>query len=257
MYKPKSILCCPIKHQNVITGAFYLENRLQNGSFTTNRVNLVKSLMASASISIANAQLLLKNKELSQALQNSTVPSPKYNVETPMQKVFEAINSVKLKFEPDDPIVQTLDVVLSTLMSDGLFSANLGEVNDKDGKGIDQDTKNWIESSLLMTTQAKSESRDKQVRLTPNEKDVLPMITINNSHIKQNEINAILEKSADPSFDCFELNTVSEGQPLYFLTTHMLNKYRLTEAFGLNPVTVQAFLQKVESSYNKLPYHNR
>jgi hypothetical protein len=261
MYKPKSILCCPIKHQNVVTGAFYLENRMQNGSFTTNRVNLVKSLMASASISIANAQLLMKNKELAQQLQHST-PSPKYNVETPMQKVFEAINSVKSRFEQDDPIVQTLDVVLSTLMSDGLFSANLGEVNDKDGKGIDQDTKNWIESSLLMTNRTLPKETSFRNGLTASNStsaaiiiDNQPLLQI--SHVNMDSINELLERSADPLFDCFELHQVSDGQPLYFLTTHMLKKYRLMEAFCLNPNAVQSYLQKVESSYNKLPYHNR
>ncbi|KAJ3271706.1 tRNA N6-adenosine threonylcarbamoyltransferase [Terramyces sp. JEL0728] len=265
--QPKSILCCPIKHQNIVTGVVYLENRLQSGSFNNTRVNLVKSLMAPVSISIANAQLLEKNKELAQALQNSNKNqnAPKYNVETPMQKVLDAINTVKTRFDPNDPIVNTLDVILSTLISDGLFAANLGEVNDKDGKGIDQDTKTWIESSLLMTKNLKISDKRESATLPRkiNSKTNLdleiqqqPMILPAISQTNISEINAELEKCISAEFDCFKLAEITDGSPLCFLTLHLLQKYGLFETFSLNTTVTQTFLERVESSYNKLPYHN-
>ncbi|KAI8900395.1 hypothetical protein BC833DRAFT_275237 [Globomyces pollinis-pini] len=265
--RPKSILCCPIKHQNLITGIVYLENRLQPGSFTATRVNLVKSLMASASISIANAQLLNTNQELAQQLKNSTqsgTTGPKYNVETPMQKALDAIISLKTRFQPNDPIIKTFDIVLSTLMSDGLFSANLGEVNDKDGVGIDQDTKNWIESSLLMTKNQKDLEK-KSVSMvhrrihSRSNIDLESQANIAFSSLNQldmAEINTELEKSSTYTFDCFRLAQMTKGAPLYFLTSHLLRKYSLNETFSLNPILTQNFLEKIESSYNKLPYHN-
>ncbi|KAJ3312507.1 Multidrug resistance protein 1 [Boothiomyces sp. JEL0838] len=268
LYQPKSILCCPIKHQNIVTGVVYLENRLQSGSFNNTRVNLVKSLMAPVSISIANAQLLEKNKELAQALQNSNKNSqnvPKYNVETPMQKVLDAINTVKTRFDPNDPIVNTLDAILSTLISDGLFAANLGEVNDKDGKGIDQDTKTWIESSLLMTKNQKnsdkreSASMPRKINSKTNldlEMQQPPMILPAISQTNISEINAELEKCCSPEFDCFKLAEITDGSPLCFLTLHLLQKYGLFETFSLSTTVTQSFLERVESSYNKLPYHN-
>ncbi|KAJ3322479.1 tRNA N6-adenosine threonylcarbamoyltransferase [Boothiomyces sp. JEL0866] len=266
--QPKSILCCPIKHQNIVTGVVYLENRLQSGSFNNTRVNLVKSLMAPVSISIANAQLLEKNKELAQALQNSNKNSqnaPKYNVETPMQKVLDAINTVKTRFDPNDPIVNTLDAILSTLISDGLFAANLGEVNDKDGKGIDQDTKTWIESSLLMTKNLKNSDKRESATLPRkiNSKTNLdlemqqqPMILPAISQTNISEINTELEKCCSPEFDCFKLAEITDGSPLCFLTLHLLQKYGLFETFSLSTTVTQTFLERVESSYNKLPYHN-
>ncbi|KAJ3362217.1 cAMP-specific 3',5'-cyclic phosphodiesterase 4D [Kappamyces sp. JEL0680] len=262
-YQPKSILCSPIKHQNLITGAIYLENRLQSGSFTATRVNLVKSLMASASIAIANAQLLRKNKELSQALQSSGLAEqdvPKYNVETPMQKAIDAIKSIKEKFDANDPINNTLDVVLSTLTSDGLFAANLGEVNDKDGKGIDQDTKNWIESSLLMTN--KSNGEDNRTSSVPRRIDSVAdqagarSLLENHQKLDMDAIYTELQLSNQPAFDCFKLHDLTDGQPLAFLASHMIKKFKLHETFKLNSNTMEAFFQKIESSYNKLPYHN-
>lgn len=259
--QPKSILCCPIKHQNMVTGVIYLENRFQTGTFTATRVNLVKSLMASASIAIANAQLLQKNKELSDALQDSNaVASAGRNntVETPMQKVFDAIKSIKDRFDPNDPIVNTLDAVLSALTSDGLFAANLADVNDRDGKGIDQDTKNWIESSLLMTNRGTNEQNSNMV---PRKADPIfemhgQMSNVGQGKLNIEKINAHLEISSSPAFDCFKLAELTENQPLFFLTSYILKKFRLHETFHLNQITLDGFLQKIECSYNKLPYHN-
>jgi hypothetical protein len=263
-FKPISILCCPIKHQNIITGVIYLENRIQRGTFTSARVDLVKSLMASASISIANAQLSKKNEELSLALEKSKKEGQLlYNVETPLQKVFDAIKIVKERFDDDDPILKTLDVILSTLASDGLFSANLGEANDKDGKGIDLDTKNWIENSLLMTNTNSSAVRSRQ-----NSRQNIAVkssvifeksgeITLPNAPARIDEINAVLELSGCEKFDCFKLAEITENRPLYFLTTHLLAKYKLIDAFQLDHSYTHNFLQKIDSSYNKVPFHNR
>ena len=268
-FQPKSVLCCPIKHHNLVTGAVYLENKIQPGVFNNSRLSLVKSLMASASIAIANAHLRKKNMELSQALQESGKDKETnvFNVETPMQKVIESMKSIKERFDPNDPINRTLDAVLSTLTSDGLFAANLGEANDKDGKVIDQDTKNWIESSLLMTTKAQKRTRrnstsnqsiqsdqlilEEGLRVSSNERISFPPNAINLELIQQQ-----LYLSNDPSFDCFRLHEVSEGKPLSHLSSYLLRKYRLNETFRLNQHIVDQFFQKVESSYNKLPYHN-
>ena len=262
-FKPKSIMCCPIKHQNHITGIIYLENRLQTGTFTATRFNLVKSLMASASIAISNAQLLQKNKELSDALQDSNLkrqnPGAKFNVETPMQKVFDAINSIKERFAAGDPIHHTLDAVLSTLASDGLFAANLGEVNDQDGRGIDQDTKNWIESSLLMTNRGNGEDKTSTIPRIVENINISgkpDRIFAHPPEVNLGEIESMLKLSNTPKFDCFKLHELTDGQPLAYLSSHILKQFRLDQTFNLNWTTLDNFFHKIESSYNKLPFHN-
>ena len=278
-FSPKSIICCPIKHQNQTTGAIYLENRTQSGVFTIARVALVRSLMASASIAIANAHLEKKNLELSQALKESGKSKgavPAYNVETPMQKVFDSIKAMKERFDPKDPIIKTLDLFLSTLTSDGLFTANLGEANDMDGKGIDQEVKNWVESSLLMTSKPHrggKEEKDSLPRsstsaILPSPPVILEESLPLGSHsanvkssvdpfsVDMEQVKAELELASSPSFDCFKLHDATEGRPLFHLANHMLKKYKLNTEFKLNPHTVDMFLQRIESSYNKLPYHN-
>ncbi|WP_293128425.1 AAA family ATPase [Microcoleus sp. bin38.metabat.b11b12b14.051] len=53
----KSILCAPLLNQGQLIGIIYLENNLIAGAFTSDRVELLKVLSASAAISIENARL--------------------------------------------------------------------------------------------------------------------------------------------------------------------------------------------------------
>ncbi|KAI8925591.1 hypothetical protein BC831DRAFT_265099 [Entophlyctis helioformis] len=152
--KPKSILCCPVKQQRALIGVIYLENHLQPATFTPKRIEIVRSLMASAAVSIENAKLVKKNTELAEALRGtrtltSAAGGPKYNVDAPIKRVLDSLQLVKARFPASDPVVQTLDTVLTTLTSNGLFAANVDEFNDEQGRGLDQDTKTWIEASLL------------------------------------------------------------------------------------------------------------
>ncbi len=55
--QPKSILCTPIVHQSQLIGLLYLENNLNTGVFTPDRLEVLKLLSAQVAISIQNAQL--------------------------------------------------------------------------------------------------------------------------------------------------------------------------------------------------------
>ncbi|WP_373547751.1 AAA family ATPase [Chamaesiphon sp.] len=61
--QPKSILCTPIVHQSQLIGLLYLENNLTIGTFTPDRVEILKLLSAQAAISIQNAQLYVALRE--------------------------------------------------------------------------------------------------------------------------------------------------------------------------------------------------
>ncbi|UBF30002.1 AAA family ATPase (plasmid) [Kovacikia minuta CCNUW1] len=55
--QPQSVLCTPILHQGKLIGLLYLENNLVTGTFTPERLEVLKLLSAQAAISIENAQL--------------------------------------------------------------------------------------------------------------------------------------------------------------------------------------------------------
>ena len=55
--KPKSILCLPVINQGQLAGILYLENKITQGAFTKNHLELLKLLTSQAAISLENALL--------------------------------------------------------------------------------------------------------------------------------------------------------------------------------------------------------
>jgi predicted ATPase/signal transduction histidine kinase len=68
----KSVLCIPILHQGKLVGILYLENRLLEGAFTANRLELLKILSSQAAISIENARVY-ENLESTVALRTAAL----------------------------------------------------------------------------------------------------------------------------------------------------------------------------------------
>ena len=61
--QPLSVLAMPIRHQDRIAGALYLENNLSVGAFTRERTDLLNVILAQAAISLENAGFYKKLKE--------------------------------------------------------------------------------------------------------------------------------------------------------------------------------------------------
>ena len=55
--RPKSILCSPLLNQGELYGVVYLENNLTAGTFTSDRLEVVKLIAGQAAVSIENARL--------------------------------------------------------------------------------------------------------------------------------------------------------------------------------------------------------
>ncbi|TAF57782.1 MAG: response regulator [Oscillatoriales cyanobacterium] len=68
-HQNKSILCAPLLNQGQLIGIIYLENNLIAGAFTSDRLELLKVLSASAAISIENARLYTNLAESNRTLE--------------------------------------------------------------------------------------------------------------------------------------------------------------------------------------------
>ena len=68
-HEPKSILGFPVIYQGKLTGILYLENRLTQGAFTRDRLQVLSLLCAQVSISIENASLYKNLQTYSQKLE--------------------------------------------------------------------------------------------------------------------------------------------------------------------------------------------
>lgn len=65
----KSILCIPLVHQSHLSGILYLENNLTTNAFTSDRVELLRTLSAQAAISIENARLYHRLEDYNRTLE--------------------------------------------------------------------------------------------------------------------------------------------------------------------------------------------
>ncbi|HWE26795.1 MAG TPA: GAF domain-containing sensor histidine kinase, partial [Polyangia bacterium] len=61
--RPRSILCLPIVRRNVMTGMFYLENRLIAGAFSAERLAVLELLATQTAISVDNSRLYASSQE--------------------------------------------------------------------------------------------------------------------------------------------------------------------------------------------------
>ncbi len=67
--QPKSILCTPLINQGKLSGILYLENNLTTNAFTSDRVELLRTLSAQAAISIENARLYHRLEDYNRTLE--------------------------------------------------------------------------------------------------------------------------------------------------------------------------------------------
>ncbi|MEA3242700.1 MAG: sigma 54-interacting transcriptional regulator, partial [Pseudomonadota bacterium] len=69
--QPRSVLCVPITSRGDLAGVLYLEHALAAGVFSSDRVEILQSLMAQAAISLENAALYEERKRAEDALRKA------------------------------------------------------------------------------------------------------------------------------------------------------------------------------------------
>ncbi|MBD2534771.1 AAA family ATPase, partial [Nostoc flagelliforme FACHB-838] len=116
----RSLLCMPILKQNQLIGILYLENNLSTGVFTSDRLQVLKLLMAQAAILLENARLYQqladyaetlerKVKEQTQALQQEIAERQQTEAalrqsEANYRNLLQTANSVIIRYDPQGRI---------------------------------------------------------------------------------------------------------------------------------------------------------
>ena len=241
--------------------------------FSHERVELIKSLMTSTSVAIENSKLTrhiidLKAQNFAAKEVSVNTSAPKYNIDAPLKKTIDMLSKMRAAVKKDDKSITQLDFVLKMLTSSDLFAASIDDINDEQGRGIDQDTKSWIENSLLEkdTRRINNHRSDSSSSITITQEFDIESPTESSSVFKGSiqdpllinsaQIIKILDSSSTQNFNVLELAEATGGRPLYYLSIHILEKYGIVRHFGLNEGKMRRFLENIESSYHNLPYHN-
>ncbi|MBN1799518.1 MAG: sigma 54-interacting transcriptional regulator [Spirochaetales bacterium] len=104
-YGLKSVLCVPIKHQNVIIGVCYLDNPLSAAVFSKDDIEILEAMMAQAAISIENAQLYEKMK-LKKDKAESEVEKLTIHISKKKEKLLDEKNSLVYQSKEMQEVVE-------------------------------------------------------------------------------------------------------------------------------------------------------
>ncbi|MEG3882267.1 PAS domain S-box protein, partial [Microcoleus sp. herbarium7] len=116
----RSLLCLPILNQSQLIGILYLENNLSTGVFTSDRLHVLKLLIAQAAISLENARLYeqlaaytktleRKVEEGTQALQQEIAERQQTEAalrqsEANYRNLLQTANSIIIRYDPQGRI---------------------------------------------------------------------------------------------------------------------------------------------------------
>ncbi|WP_127584412.1 AAA family ATPase [Paenibacillus koleovorans] len=115
-FRPRSVLCLPIRHQDKLICLLYMENRLSAGLFTEERLAVLKLLCSQCAISIDNARLYSGMQQLKISLERQ-VEERTRSLELSMRETAAAIADMSV-YEERNRIAQEIhDVVGHTLTS--------------------------------------------------------------------------------------------------------------------------------------------
>ncbi|MDZ7959958.1 MAG: ATP-binding sensor histidine kinase [Aulosira sp. DedQUE10] len=70
-HEPRSVICTPIINQGYLVGIIYLENKLTQGVFTNDRLQVINLLSSQAAISLENARMYQQAQQALQDLQTA------------------------------------------------------------------------------------------------------------------------------------------------------------------------------------------
>ena len=158
--KPKSVLCLPVQRHNRVLAVLYLENNLTTNAFTSNRINILKTLSSQIAISTENAHLYQSSerfvpKKFLQLLQKESIEDVKVgdNVKIEMSTLFGDLRNfttIAEKLTPEReaiflniymkymaPIIRQHNGLVVQYLGDGILAMFPGQAIDAVQAGLE------------------------------------------------------------------------------------------------------------------------
>jgi len=193
-----------------------------------------------------------QNRELAEEVKKGKGDEQNVDLDAPIQKVLAVLQSMSNSADVDNATREQLGNVIKILASNKLYSA---EVQSNDGE-----LNLWLQNMLTQTEHSKGnklgpnfagkEGKDGGYKLSTTFPPSLDKGT-------ESQVESMLEKIEEWDFDIFGISELTNGRPLYFISSALFNKHDLMKKFGVDEGKFRRFVSVIEQGYNnRNPYHN-
>lgn len=173
------------------------------------------------------------------------------DLDAPIQKVIQVLQSMANELNQSSK--EQLANVIKILASNKLYSPDL-----ESGTGVDGELSSWL-SNMLANGERKEANKFSigQVAGKEHGYKVSPLFAPILDKGAEAQVEALLERIEEWDFNIFEIAELTNGHPLFFISSALFNKHDLLHKFNIDEMKFKRFITIMESGYdNKQPYHN-
>lgn len=173
------------------------------------------------------------------------------DLDAPIQKVIQVLQSMSNELT-SSATKEQLGNVIKILASNKLYQPDLEQ-----GAGGDGEISSWLNNML-----ANGERKDANkfaVGQAGNENGykVSPLFAPVLDKGAEAQVEALLERIEEWDFNIFEIAELTNGHPLFFISSALFNKHDLLRKFNIDEMKFKRFITVMENGYdNRQPYHN-
>ncbi|KAJ3386740.1 High affinity cAMP-specific 3',5'-cyclic phosphodiesterase 7A [Lobulomyces angularis] len=186
------------------------------------------------------------------------------DLEAPLTKATQILKSVKDSGEVDESVSREIELIISLLTSDQLYSPDIYQ------KPADSEVHGWLNDMLLPNQRNDAAIHTRGIEgAVVNKKnnaiasaDDLKNVTHYQEEVQLTQKDRKMFQSMagienNPAYDVHEIETNSNGQSLYYFSWFLFRKLGFFKKFKIREEKFLNFLKKIQSGYIKEnPYHN-
>lgn len=191
------------------------------------------------------------------------IDEPKLDVSSPAEAMLRLLRQLQENVRLPSAAFQQVNKIIRILgTANDIFKPQIkslpGRNSTKRTSNAVTDVHDWIldlvQSGGARATRPRQRSSSLSMRSSSDSKapQLSPAITTTELRAR----NQLLLKMEDWNFDMFEVDKITEGNPLLLITITLFHKYDFLHKFNIDPVKLKNFVTEIEAGYEKNPYHN-
>jgi 3'5'-cyclic nucleotide phosphodiesterase len=187
------------------------------------------------------AHIELKRQMRKFDMENHTI------LESPLEAAIHILKHIIDEVESDD-VADQIITIIELLSKDELMKPELIMKND------DSEVRDWLKGIMITESQYEYVADNIYCFDMDVHADSQGSLSLKNLDFQLHEY---LQTSGDPDFDVLQLEVMTNGHALFYLSIHFFHKFHLSSRLKINPDVFKNWITKIEKDYRHAnPYHN-